>query len=248
MRLSLLGLCLSCLAVLSPAPFLAAEEVDYPDPTSWEPHIEAFEAAGEEAMPPKGAVVFTGSSSIAWWHGAQGTLEEDMAPLTVIGRGFGGSRTKDVLHYADRLVVVHEPAAVVIYVGENDIAMGISVEKAAATFEELVEYLREELPEARLYLLSAKPSVAREALWPAFQEFNARLEALAGATPLTRYVDISPPMLDEEGRPRPAVFVDDMLHMNAEGYRLWTEIIRPILLDDAGIAAEDEAAREAAEE
>lgn len=217
---------------------VANGEVDYPDPARWEPHIERFEAADREAMPPAGAIVFAGSSSIAWWHDRHRSLEEDMAPLTVIGRGFGGSCTSDVLHYADRIIVPYEPQGVVIYVGENDLAMGISVEKASRTFRRLVAHLRAELPDTRLYLLSAKPSVSRESLWPTFREFNAGLEAIARADALVTYVDISPPMLDEDGRPRPDVFVDDMLHMNREGYLLWREILRPILLEAHPVAGE----------
>jgi hypothetical protein len=63
-------------------------------------------------------IVFTGSSSITFWS----TLEQDMNPLPVINRGFGGSRLNDVVYYAPRLVVAYRPRAVVLFAGTNDLA------------------------------------------------------------------------------------------------------------------------------
>jgi lysophospholipase L1-like esterase len=36
-------------------------------------------------------------------------------------------------------------------------------------------------------------------------------------------------MLGSDGLPRPEIFGPDKLHMNAEGYKLWTEIVTPYL-------------------
>jgi len=45
-------------------------------------------ATADRANPPKaGVIVFTGSSSVRFWD----TLADDMKPLDVINRGFGGS-------------------------------------------------------------------------------------------------------------------------------------------------------------
>ena len=51
----------------------------------WESSIQAFEAQDVESPPPEGAVLFVGSSSIAFWH----SLKKDFAPIPVINRGFG---------------------------------------------------------------------------------------------------------------------------------------------------------------
>ena len=51
---------------------------------------------------PQGAIVITGSSSIRRWHPS---MKADLAPLTVIHRGFGGSAMADVLHFVDRLII-----------------------------------------------------------------------------------------------------------------------------------------------
>ena len=36
-------------------------------------------------------------------------------------------------------------------------------------------------------------------------------------------------MLGASGQPRPELFVEDQLHMNARGYAIWTRILRPVV-------------------
>ena len=45
----------------------------------------------------------------------------------------------------------------------------------------------------------------------------------------TKFIDVFPEMLGPDGLPKPDIFVEDRLHMNAEGYKLWTGIIAPLL-------------------
>ena len=49
-------------------------------------------------------------------------MREDLAPLTVIPRGFGGSTMHDLLHYVNRIVVPYRPRAIVVYEGDNDMS------------------------------------------------------------------------------------------------------------------------------
>ncbi|WGU68051.1 hypothetical protein QIU19_11995 [Capnocytophaga canimorsus] len=44
------------------------------------------------------------------------------------------------------------------------------------------------------------------------------------------YIDITKVMYDTEGNLRQDIFVEDKLHLNTEGYRLWTEVIKPYLI------------------
>ena len=204
------------------------EEAAYRNPDRFEAQIQEFEAADAEAMPPEGAIVGLGSSSMRGWHGS---IHEDLAPLTVIPRGFGGSTMYDALHYLDRVVFPYRPRAILLYEGDNDIAFGIATEKYMATFEALVEAVHEELPETRIYVLAIKPSISRWAIWPQMQEANAALEAACEEHALLTYIDIATPMLLDDGTPNPDIFLDDMLHMSAKGYEVWTKVVRPVLLE-----------------
>ncbi len=88
------------------------------DPAFWEGEIRRLEKQDRRAMPPAGGTVFTGSPSIRFWK----TLTQDMAPLPVVNRGFGGSQIHQVTHYARRIISPYKPRIVVLYAGENDIA------------------------------------------------------------------------------------------------------------------------------
>ena len=57
----------------------------------WEKEIGAFEAADRTNPPPKGALLFIGSSTIRMWK----TLAQDLPGHTTINRGFGGSQIVD---------------------------------------------------------------------------------------------------------------------------------------------------------
>ena len=61
-----------------------------------------------EHVPPKGAILFIGSSSIRKWN----TLADDFPDRKVINRGFGGSHIIDSVHFADRIVWPYEPPSI----------------------------------------------------------------------------------------------------------------------------------------
>lgn len=201
---------------------------DYRSPGRFENAIETFERADAINMPPENAVLCVGSSSIRKWHGK---LAADLAPLTVIGRGFGGSNTNDLLHYADRIAIKYKPRAVVIYEGDNDIAQGIKPHTVIATYQRLLDKIEDDLPGCRVYVLAVKPSIKRQEMWPKMQAVNEGLAGLAEDRKTVTYIDIATPMLNTEGKPRADLFVKDDLHLNRKGYELWRDTIRPVLVE-----------------
>lgn len=199
------------------------------DPAFFESEIVAFEEADAEAMPAPGGIVFTGSSSIRLWD----TLAQDMAPLPVVQRGFGGAHMEHVLHNAHRIVVPYAPRAVVVFVGGNDIGSGKSAERVSSDFAKFVALVREALPDADVWLLSMKPSKLRWASWPEMQKVDVALAALAAADPKVRFVETGGTLLGPDGTPDD-VYIFDGLHLGAEGYRRWTGMLRPLLLEAYG--------------
>ncbi|MBN1583387.1 MAG: hypothetical protein JXA89_21940 [Anaerolineae bacterium] len=200
------------------------------DPTFWEWEIRRFERQDRRNMPPPGGIVFTGSSSIRFWK----TLREDMAPLPVLNRGFGGSQIHQVTHYADRIILPYEPGAVVLYAGENDIA-GVkfsrkkTAEEILEAFQAFCKTVHARLPETPIYFVSIKPPKQRASLWPEMQKANRLINAFAATDDRIRYVDVATAMLDPAGQPRDDLYKWDGLHINAEGYVIWTSILKPVL-------------------
>ena len=198
----------------------------YGPPGRFEKEISAFEVADRKAFPPTGAIVCLGSSSMRMWHP---TIKEDLSPLTVIPRGFGGSTMDEALHAADRIVVPYKPRAILLYEGDNDLASGIDPETVRDTFLALVQKVHASLPTVRIYVLSVKPSISRWKLWPKMQAANRLLaEACAKDAQLT-FIDIGAAMLDAQGNPRKELYKKDNLHMMRAGYELWRDAVKPVL-------------------
>jgi lysophospholipase L1-like esterase len=197
-------------------------------PGSWESEISAYEKADRLRPPKPGTIVFTGSSSIRLWD----TLAEDMQPLQVLNRGFGGSQIAEVNHYASRIILPYQPRAVVLYAGDNDLAWPSSKtpEQVFVDFKQFVEIIHSQLPETWIYFVSIKPSILRWHDWEKFQKTNALIAGYILTQPRAQFIDVDAAMLNAEGKPRPEIFRGDGLHMNAKGYVIWTSIIRPILL------------------
>ena len=61
------------------------------------------------------------------------------------------------------------------------------------------------------------------------REANALIRAIVEMDPASSIVDVWPAMLGEEGKPRRELFVEDGLHLSAEGYRLWSRLLLPHL-------------------
>jgi len=193
----------------------------------WENTIQAFETADSENPPPKNAILFVGSSSIVYWR----TLSEDMVPLNVINRGFGGSQMHELNMYRDRIVTKYQPKAVVVYEGDNDVAAGKSVDEIIPEYVSFIEHLNESLDKVDIYLIAVKPSIARATMWETMQAVNEQLFELSKQHENVHYFDIASPMLQSTGEVKDDIFVEDGLHMNAAGYEIWTNVIRPVLLE-----------------
>jgi len=195
-----------------------------PDPTRWESAIRAFEDWDSRNSPPKEAVLFVGSSSIVGWK-----TRECFPDLAVINRGFGGSHIADVNHYVPRIVQPYRPRVIVLYAGDNDIADGKSPQRVLEDYREFVRRVREQSADTPVIFVAIKPSRARWNLWPQMQEANRLVEAFTRTDARQFYADIATPMLGADGKPRDELLIADGLHLTEKGYRLWTDVVAPLL-------------------
>lgn len=193
----------------------------------WEATIEAFEKQDRHTPPPKAPILFVGSSSFAYWT----DVRRYFPGKPILNRGFGGSELSDVLHYADRVILAYRPRQVVVYAGENDLAVGGKTPAdVCRLFVQLFTKIRRAQPGVPVAFVSIKPSPSRWKLKPQMDETNRLIAAYLARQRAARFVNVVPVMLDAAtGRPKPAIFKADSLHMNAEGYRLWAEALRPLL-------------------
>jgi lysophospholipase L1-like esterase len=191
-------------------------------PERWEADIAAFEARDLVSPPPKGAVVFTGSSTIRLWK----TLSEDLPSVTALNRGFGGSQISDLVHYVDRLVLPCDPSVVVVRSGGNDLHSGKPVEQVFGDFKALAEKVHSALPKTELVYIALSPSVSRWSEDEQTRALNLAVREYVKGFDWMRYIDAYDVSLDADGRPRAELFAKDMLHFNAEGYKLFGARVR----------------------
>jgi lysophospholipase L1-like esterase len=198
----------------------------------WESSIRKFEEMDKVNPPKPGVIVFTGSSSIVRWD----TVVDDMKPLNVINRAFGGSQYSDVNQFAKRIVTVYRPSAVVVYAGDNDLAENSpkTPESVAGNVREFVQIVRADLPDTWIYILSIKPSKLRWKQWPNMKAANQMIQEFLRTQQRVQYIDVATPMFDAQGNLPADLFVADGLHPTPKCYAMWTSIIKPVLLKRFG--------------
>lgn len=192
----------------------------------FEKEILAFEQQDSVEFPPKGAIVFTGSSSIRMWK----DLKERFEGYAIIQRGFGGSQLSDVIYYADRILIPYRPSKVFVYAGDNDLAAGQSADEVFEEFMEFHALMTDSLPYTDVYFIAAKPSPSRQHLLPEYEAFNNMVaDFISEQAGTWQYVDVFNAMLDDNGVPMGDLFLEDRLHMNSKGYDIWEELISKYL-------------------
>lgn len=194
-------------------------------PERWEPTIRQFEQQDSINPVSPGAILFVGSSSIAKWQ----DVADYFPDQRVINRGFGGSEFSDLLHYADRVIDPYQPAKIFIYEGDNDLASGKSPQQIMKDARQLRVKIRRALGDTPVVFISPKPSVARWELKDQYEKLNASLKKYADQEKNTEFADVWTPALDENGRVLTDIFVEDNLHLNAAGYRIWQKVLAPYL-------------------
>ena len=192
----------------------------------WESEIRRFEESDRVAPPKPGVIVFTGSSSIRLWR----TLGQDMAPLAVINRGFGGAQIDQVSHFAPRIVLPYRPRAVVLYAGIDDLLFGRSPEEVLHEFQDFVALIHAALPETQIYFVSIKPTRLFASRWTEMKRANGLIEEFVRTQTRVQYIDVSAALLDAKGNARPEFLRWDGLHPSRKGYEVMTSIIKPVLM------------------
>ena len=194
----------------------------------WQKDIQRFEAADKVNPPAKNGIVFIGSSSIRMWK----NLESDMAPLPVINRGFGGSKIRDAAVYSNRIVTKYKPKIVVLFSGSNDLA-GNELDKQPANilngFMTFVKKVRQDLPDVQIYNISITPTPARFNKLAEIKETNALIKDYCESDEKLFYFDLADQFLTKDGQPRDDLFIEDGLHLNAAGYKIWVDEMKPAL-------------------
>ena len=215
-----MGISSLALGVLLMATPAIAQEV----PARFEKEMSAFEAADLIAPPPKGQIVFVGSSTIVDWDAGKYFPE-----LKVLNRGLWGSALSDAARLVERIILPYQPRTVVIYAGDNDIDGGRTTEEVAVQFERFVRAIHAKLPLTRIVYIGIKPSPQRWLTIDRMRAANAMIRQFCSRDDRIAYLDVDDTMLGWDEKPRPELYAADGLHLSAQGYQLWATLLRPFL-------------------
>lgn len=169
-------------------------------------------------------VLFLGSSSFRLWD----TIDEDLAPVKVVKRAYGGARFRDLAIYTPELVAGLRFSKAVIFIA-NDITGKENEDTDPETTSKLarlvIAQLRSEHPEVPIHLVAVTPTPVRYKHWPRIQVTNLMLRKIAETTPGVFYIPTAYAFLDRDGHPRADLFKEDRLHLNSIGYQIWARIL-----------------------
>jgi lysophospholipase L1-like esterase len=203
---------------------LASPAISQEAPPRFEKEVAAYEAADKKAAPPKGQIVFVGSSSMVDWDAGK-----YFPDVRIINRALWGSALSDAVRLVDRLILPHQPRTVVIYAGDNDIDGGVTTEEVAVRFERFVRAVHAKLPMTRIVFIGIKPSPARWMTIDRARTANAMIRQVCMRDDRLAYLDVDGVMLGWDEKPRPELYANDGLHLSPQGYELWTMLLRPFL-------------------
>ena len=157
--------------------------------------------------------------------------------------GWGGDRTENILWRLENGELRNvEPKVIVIQAGTNNVggepgSAGRS-RAIAAGVEAIVEFCREQAPDAEIILTGIFPR-SEPAVGDEIRSINRRLERYAGDRGI-HFVDIGD-ALSAGGVLRPEMS-NDGLHLSLAGYEVWAAALKPLLREILGPPAEIDSA------
>jgi lysophospholipase L1-like esterase len=195
-------------------------------PMFWQ-DIQNFKTLDQQSAPPDNAILLVGSSSFTKWK----DVSEYFPGKTIINRGFGGSRLTDLNYYSDDLLNPYNPKQIIIYCGENDFAddAQLKADVVVDRFKTFYKKIRIKFPNIEVDYISIKYSPSRQNLWPQMKKANKKIAKFMKKEKNAEFIDITKVMNDANGNIRKDLFVEDLLHMTPEGYRLWTKVMNPYM-------------------
>jgi len=211
------------------ANFTFAQDTKQPNP--FQPEIDAFAKADKINMPDEGKILFAGSSSFRLWK----DVNDYFPGKPILNRGFGGATLLDLIQYSKETIIQYKPKQIFIYCGENDIADNDTVKPKDVfnRFKKLYSILRTQLPASTpIVFLSLKPSIARWSMHEKMAASNELIKSFIHTQKNIQFLDVYSKMLDTDGTPFKDIFIEDNLHMNANGYAIWQKLMAPLLLSD----------------
>jgi len=223
MRINRRSLC----AVLFAAALASPTWLPAQQPARFQADIEKMLARDKTNPPPRDGILFIGSSIFRLWT----QLSEQMAPLPVFNRAFGGSVTQDILDRTEQLVLPYKARIIVYYCGSNDVNAGESAEVILGRTKQFLKIVSEKAPNTFVYYTAIQKAPDKRSRWDVVDAVNREMERYSHETKNLGYIDLNPVLFDHQGNLRQDLFLPDNLHFRPEStaYAEFAQVVKPIL-------------------
>lgn len=196
---------------------------------TFESQVKELESLDKTETFEEDYILYIGSSSIRLWD----SIHKDMSPYHSVKRGYGGAHFYDLIHFTERLVTPHKNAKAIVCFVANDLT-GIwddpktkvypkDVKRLFGYFTKQVEKIA---PDTPIFLIEITPTPSRWNIWDKTAKANNLMKTYCESKDHLYFISTGQEFLDENKDPRPELFGKDQLHLNREGYKLWTQIIK----------------------
>lgn len=182
----------------------------------------------------KGQIVFIGDSITDLYQLDDYYVDLDLATYN---RGIGGDTTSGVLNRLEVSLFDINPSKIVLMIGTNDINGNVKNAKILANYNEILTKIKRELPDTQIYCVSIIPQnltietysdIKVEKTTKTILEINSKIKDMVANEENVTYIDLFP-LLADSNNLLIEKYSDDGLHLNAAGFEVWTNLIKPYL-------------------
>ena len=182
----------------------------------------------------KGQIVFIGDSITDLYQLDNYYVDLDLATYN---RGIGGDTTSGVLNRLEVSLFDINPSKIVLMIGTNDINGNVKNAKILANYNEILTRIKRELPDTQIYCVSIIPQnltietysdIKVEKTTKTILEINSKIKDMVANEENVTFIDLFPLLADSDNL-LIEKYSDDGLHLNAAGFEVWTNLIKPYL-------------------
>ena len=219
------------LSILSCSPLIKYSQSN----RQFEAEVSLLESLDVEDKAGENDILFIGSSSIRLWD----SIQQDMYPYNPVKRGYGGAHFFDLIHFSERLVKNHSPKAILIFVanditGSNDstnLVGDLSPNEVKRLFNFNYKLIRRNHKHVPIFLIETTPTQKRWKVWSKILQANKKLERFCKQEPNLHFISTRDKFIGVNGLPIKSLFLTDELHLNIDGYKLWSSVIKSKLIE-----------------
>lgn len=193
----------------------------YDNPFYWDKksHFEALPKSDSE-------IIFLGDSltDLCEWS-------EIFSNNHIKNRGICGDTTDGVLNRINN-IVDSQPKKLFLMIGINDLNQGVSVENVANNYQLIVETLKAQIPDIKIFVQSLLPinnQLRNNDVNQQIISLNNRLQKLS-QNGFFQYVNLFSAFLDANNQ-LDIQYTSDGIHLNGQGYLVWKKIIEKYVVN-----------------